>query len=316
MTVFIKRFFLRVLSPLVLIFLPVVAHAEPVKATYLYNLSSFTGTVPLDWARICTDPVNKEVYVSYGDTIRIFNQTGMEVYRFGAYDVDAGTITDMAVDPEGRLLLLSYKMADYEIVISDYRGRRKGSFLIQNLPPEFAGFAPGRMVYQEGRLYFAQLSELKIVVTDLSGKFLDGYDVARILEVKDDQRAENDIFAISVTKKGEILLTIPAMGKAFVVTADKTTREFGKRGSGPGKFGVPAGIATDREGNIYVSDILRSVVLIFDKDRRFVSEFGGRGMKPGKFIVPRDLVVDSDNRVYVTQLRKRGVSVFRIDKID
>jgi len=72
-----------------------------------------------------------------------------------------------------------------------------------------------------------------------------------------------------------------------------------------------AGIATDDSGNIYIADTLKSVVMIFDKDFKFIMELGYRGEKPGNLIAPRNMIVNNGN-IYVSQSRKRGVSVYRI----
>ena len=93
--------------------------------------------------------------------------------------------------------------------------------------------------------------------------------------------------------------------------ASGKVRAFGTRGSSPGKFNVVSGIAADDNGNIYVADTLRCVVMIFDREFNFRTEFGYRGLEPGNLIAPMELTVDSD-RVYVAQTRSRGVSVFRV----
>jgi hypothetical protein len=61
-----------------------------------------------------------------------------------------------------------------------------------------------------------------------------------------------------------------------------------------------------------VSDRLRSVVLVFDRDLMFQTEFGYRGNQPSNLIVPDDLAVDSRGNVYVGQAANRGVSVFKV----
>jgi len=65
-------------------------------------------------------------------------------------------------------------------------------------------------------------------------------------------------------------------------------------------------------GYIYVSDRLRNVVLVFDRDLMFQTEFGYRGDQPSNLIVPDDLAVDSSGNVYVGQAANRGVSVFKV----
>jgi hypothetical protein len=61
-----------------------------------------------------------------------------------------------------------------------------------------------------------------------------------------------------------------------------------------------------------VADRLKSAVLIFDKNFKFVREFGYRGSKPDNLAGPRDLGLDAEGRLYVSQLASRGVSVFKI----
>jgi hypothetical protein len=95
------------------------------------------------------------------------------------------------------------------------------------------------------------------------------------------------------------------------MTPDKHVQAFGARGSSPGKFNVVSGIAADDKGNIYLTDTLRCVVMVFDKELNFRKEFGFRGLEPGNLIAPMELAVNSD-RVYVAQTRSRGVSVYRM----
>ena len=78
----------------------------------------------------------------------------------------------------------------------------------------------------------------------------------------------------------------------------------GCRGSGPGKFGVPKGVALDGKGGIYVVDILRRKVLVFDdQSLSFRYEFG-------RLVAPQEVAVGADGRVYVSQNARKGVAVY------
>ena len=80
-----------------------------------------------------------------------------------------------------------------------------------------------------------------------------------------------------------------------------------------GKFGVISGIEADAAGRIYVTDRLRCVVLVFDKDFQFVTEFGYRGAAPQNLIVPDDVAInDQNDTVYVSQAANLGVSVYKL----
>ncbi len=118
--------------------------------------------------------------------------------------------------------------------------------------------------------------------------------------------------AITADDQGNMFFTVPVQFSAFRLSPRGELTAFRKSGSAKGKFGVVAGIATDDMGYIYVSDRLRSVVLVFDRDLRFQTEFGYRGNQPSNLIVPDDLAVDSSGNVYVGQAANRGVSVFKV----
>jgi DNA-binding beta-propeller fold protein YncE len=86
---------------------------------------------------------------------------------------------------------------------------------------------------------------------------------------------------------------------------------FGGPGNLPGKFNVVGSIASDDKGFIYVADLLKSVVMVFDKDFNFQMQFGYRGNERGNLNVPLQVVVMND-KLFVNQARSRGVSVFLI----
>jgi DNA-binding beta-propeller fold protein YncE len=292
-----------------------------VQGKYLYNLSNFTGTIPYEEVRIFFDRENNEIYVSNRGqgTVKIFNENGMEVYSFGE-DADLGSILDGQVEKDGTILLLSYKMEEgapkYFIVRCNFRGEPTSETEIKDIPAKFSDFAPNRMVLRNGSLYLADINRMKIVVTDMSGEFKDGYDIVAILELTEQQRADSGFGGFSVDKDGNIFFTIPVFFRAYKLTPDRNITDFGKRGGGPGKFNVISGIVTDDKGYIYVADKLRCVVMIFDKEFKFQSEFGYRGLRPGRLIVPTNVEVDAKGRLYVTQMRKRGISVFKITTSD
>jgi DNA-binding beta-propeller fold protein YncE len=101
------------------------------------------------------------------------------------------------------------------------------------------------------------------------------------------------------------------MFRAFVLPPFGQIRSFGRAGSAPGKFNIVSAIAADDDGNLYVTDMLKSAVIVFDKDLQFLREFGYRGDEPQNITTPIDIVVGGD-KIFVSQLAKQGVSVFQI----
>ena len=286
-----------------------------VKGNYIYSLSNFTGTIPYDWARVSVDKARNEVYVLYQNVIRVFNENGMEIYRFGE-DLDLGHILDVAIDRDGDILLLSYTMVNGEpkgsISRCDYRGEPISKIEWKNLPPEYSDFLPNRMVYKNGDLYFISLMGLKVVITDSDGNFKKGYDLFSLLELEEKDRGNVEVSGFSVDDRGNILFTVAVLFKAYVLSPDGKLSMFGKPGGAPGRFNVVAGIVADSKGNFLIADKLKSAIIVFDNKFNFLTQFGYRGFKPGNLIVPDDIAIDRQDRIFVTQARKRGVSVFKL----
>jgi hypothetical protein len=293
------------------------AKAQPVKGTFLYNLSNFTGTISFSWPRVFIDQERNEVYVVYQNFIRVFNETGMEVYSFGD-ELDLGSIVDIALDQDGNIVLLSHKWSqstdkvDYEITRCNYRGEPKSKTEVKNLPPQYSRFLPNRMIYREGNLYLASLITMVVIVTDADGVFKEVYDILPLLELEEREKQDAMMECFSIDKEGNFLFTIPPLFRAYKVSPDRKVAYFGTSGSTPGKFNIVAGIASDNKGNILVVDKLKCAVMVYDKNFNFLNQFSSRGWKPGFLIAPEDIVIDSQDRVYVTQAGNKGISVFKI----
>jgi hypothetical protein len=154
---------------------------------------------------------------------------------------------------------------------------------------------------------------MRVVVTDRNGVFLKGYDLADILKIPEEDRPNTEIFGFNLDTEGNMLFTVTVLFKAYVVSPDgKIAASFGKAGSAPGLFGHVSGIAKDDMGNYLVVERLRSVVMVFDKEFRFLKEFGYRGSKPENLTRPTDVAVGNAGKLFVTQVRDRGVSVFHL----
>ncbi len=284
-----------------------------VETSFLYNLSNFSGPIPYQQANISFDQERNEIYVV--DTrerdVRVFNDQGMEVYRFGD-DGSLGTVVDVAVHRDGNILLLSKGVSKPSIIECNFRGERIAELEFKNFPSYFSGFSPNRMVYRQELFYLLDSVSLRIAVTDANGLFQNGYDLGSLVDVEENKRDGTDIGGFSVDPEGNILFTIPVRFSAYRLSPDGKITPFGRRGGAPGGFNNVGGIVADDQGYYYVADSLKSAVLIFDRDFQFQLEFGYRGIRPENLIGPRNLALDAKGRLYVSQLGGRGISVFKI----
>ncbi len=331
------------LSGLAVFVLPSAA-LPTVSVSYLYSLSEFTGVVPYGGGKIFVDKQRDETYVIYQNTVRVYNSSGLEVYRFGD-NQNIGVIRDIAVDQDGSILLLSYSTTGdkYEIIRCNFRGDPNAKIEITGLPAGFNAFQPSQLAYRQGQIYLVDCSRLLVAVIDTQGHVDRSLDLYTLLKVEDEEkdradtekdtvslgkdradtekdtvslgkdRGDTEMDGFSLDKDGNMLFTVPVLFKAYRVSLDGKVDSFGRPGSLPGKFGIASAIVEDNQGNILVADKLKCVVSVFDKNYKFLLEFGQRGNKPENLVIPQGLAIDSDNRLYVVQGGSRGVSVFRMN---
>ena len=283
---------------------------------YQYNLADFDGVVPFMGVRIRLDEARDEAYVLHGNAVRIFSSSGMETYSF-LLDPALGVFVDLAIDADGDIYALGYKPEralegrDFFILRCDYRGEPKGDILPAGLPAELESFGPDILVLQGDRFYLASFDRFLAVILDRSGALQQVVDLAALAGLDEESRANSQLGGFAVDREGRLVFSIPTDFSIRLVTADGSQRmRFGESGSRPGQFGVVGAVATDTEGNIFVVDKLRSVVLVFDRDLKFATEFGRYGNRPENLVIPSDVAVSPSGKLFVSQMRKRGVSVF------
>ncbi|HEU4707510.1 MAG TPA: hypothetical protein VFS64_10000 [Solirubrobacterales bacterium] len=74
---------------------------------------------------------------------------------------------------------------------------------------------------------------------------------------------------------------------------------FGSTGKGNGQFENPFGIATDSEGNVWVSDITLNRVQKFNSKGEYQCQIGSKGSGNGQFSGPHGLAADAKGDVWV-----------------
>jgi hypothetical protein len=288
-----------------------------VSVSFLYRLSNFTGPISISAPRVSVDRERNEVSVLYQNLLRVFNDNGMEIYRFGD-DLDLGSIIDLTNDSEGNILLLSYKWSQADrhnigqVTRCNYRGEPIGQLHLKDLPSLFADFEPDRVTCRNGYLYLANLMDLKIVVTDQQGTFVRGYDLFRLLEIPEKDRGNTEIMDLTVHDDGSMLFTIPVFFRAYRLYPDGKIISFGKPGGAPGRFNIVSSMVIDSRGNYLVVDKLKHAVMVFDDKQNYLTQFGFMGRKAGNLIAPEQVAIDRSDRVYVTQYGKRGINVYRV----
>ncbi len=89
--------------------------------------------------------------------------------------------------------------------------------------------------------------------------------------------------------------------------------DIGTKGSGPGQFNNPTGVAVDNESRIYAADSGNNRIQVFDSKGNFLTAFGSSGSNPGQFSNPQGVAVDSDHRIYVCDKNNKRVQILQFD---
>lgn len=283
--------------------------------SYLYSLSNFSGLLPYNWPTLAIDEERNETFVIYQNDVVIFNDSGMEVYRFGD-DMDLGHVLAADAGQGDDILLLTYKEGRSMLWRCNYRGQPLAEIALIDLPALFSEFTPNRIIYRDGQIYLASQNQMQIVICAGDGTFVKGFDLFEVCGIDEEKRGNIDFSGFSLDKEGNILFTIPTLFKANILSREGMVRSFGKSGGAPGRFNILAGMVADSHGNYLVADKLKCAIIVFDQDLNFIKEFGYRGPKPGNMIGPNDLAIDKKDRIYVSQGRGKGVSVFRLEYRD
>ncbi len=93
-------------------------------------------------------------------------------------------------------------------------------------------------------------------------------------------------------------------------------KAWGQKGTGPGEFAVPHGVAMDSRGRLFVADRENWRIEIFDQDGAFIAEWKQFGTPSGLFIDRNDTLYVADARsgdvregVKVNPLFRKGIRI-------
>ena len=89
--------------------------------------------------------------------------------------------------------------------------------------------------------------------------------------------------------------------------------EFGCFGEGDGEFVWPNSIATDSNGNVYVTDQWLNRISIFDKKGEFLGKWGAPGSGAGQLNQPLGIIFDREDILYVVDSSNNRIQKFTKD---
>jgi len=209
----------------------------------------------------------------------------------------------VAVDAEDNIYIADSE-AGMVLVYNQYGQfvRYIGNFHGENMYERPTGIAIDR---KAGRLYLADTPRNLVFILDLQGKVLKRVG-------KDRHGNGSGEFAsptqIAVSDRG--ILVLDAEGTRIQVL-DFDGNRIGYYRVVVGVAGEN-GLAVDRDGNIYISYVAKSIIGVYKPDGTPMGTFGQSGSRIGEFLAPRGLWVDASNRIYVADTANARVQVFEV----
>lgn len=111
---------------------------------------------------------------------------------------------------------------------------------------------------------------------------------------------------------GRLLVTDTLNARIQIFNAEgEYVGQFGRRGLYVGNFTRPKGVATDKDGNIYVVESYYDYLLVFNQQGELLLPIGGTGSGNGEFYLPAGLWIDDRNQVYVADAFNGRIMVFQ-----
>src|SRR5258708_10440736 len=111
-----------------------------------------------------------------------------------------------------------------------------------------------------------------------------------------DEKHFNAPSDILIAPNGDIFVADGHGGEtnARIVKFDKTgkfLKTWGKKGTGPGEFDAPHGLALDKAGRLYFAHRSNSPIQIFDQDGKFITQLRQFRRPNGVFLDNNDILI-------------------------
>ena len=90
----------------------------------------------------------------------------------------------------------------------------------------------------------------------------------------------------------------------------KLTKTYGGPGTDKGAFRYPFLMTLDKQGKLYIVDVINTRVQVLDPDGKLVAVIGGWGVGKGEFFRPKGVAIDKKGRVYVSDSYLGVIQVF------
>jgi len=165
---------------------------------------------------------------------------------------------------------------------------------------------------KDGHIYVADTDNHSIQKFDKDGKFLARWGG----EASDQEGSFYYPRGLASSPEGDVYVADSGNNRVQKFDAEGNVMQawgkfgFAWRGAGMGKFDVPWGVATDKEGCLYISDTSNARIQKFQSDGTPLMKWGRDGSFDGAFFFPRGIAVDFVGNVFVADEGNNRIQKF------
>ena len=135
----------------------------------------------------------------------------------------------------------------------------------------------------------------------------------RLRSISKTQHGLNSVLGVAVDKDDNIYVSDSDNHCVYKFNKKGELLErVGKKGSGPGDFSYPKGVAVSGD-RVFVCDCKNHRVQVLTRELQPVKQFGSHGFGDGQFNEPWSISVDSEGMLYVSDYGNHRVQVFTRD---
>jgi DNA-binding beta-propeller fold protein YncE len=168
-------------------------------------------------------------------------------------------------------------------------------------------FPLGIDIDSSGRVYIADSGNHRVQIFSSRGEFITQIRI----HPKDEH--PSDPTDVAVDESGNRFYVVDNGNHyilAYSLSNLKLIGAYGSPGTEKLEFRYPFLIALDKEGYLYISDVINTRVQVLNSEGSFVTTIGGWGVKKGEFFRPKGIAVDRNNRIYVSDSYMGVIQVF------
>ncbi len=223
----------------------------------------------------------------------------------------------VAVDADGNIYVADSTRG--MVLVYDQNGRFLrliGNLHGESLYQRPTGIAIDR---EKGRLYLVDTDRNAVVMLDLQGNLLKRVGAeesagADGLMRRAGASAFNAPTEIAVSS-GEVAVLDSRGRRIRTMDLDCNLRQTFTVGEGDYRHeNTESGLTIDEDGNIYLSDVATSRIMVYGRDGRLLASFGQEGSRAGEFVGPTGLWLDSNSRLYIADTQNSRVQLFQLSR--